>query len=184
MRNLSVLTSVVLMAACGDGGGGGSTADVSCAKSPSSCRCQTATFTLDRDESAAASCDVPPSAAMCCFDVDSSGETSACDCREYACYEEGSSCVCKVWRGFDTPPSGATKVANCAQRPVSAAGGARSCCSGGGGCRCQNHASSGTPYSCPTAWGVVSECPGAPEYFSGTCAGKTASSCKGLKWKK
>jgi hypothetical protein len=178
MRLLLFAGLAAVATSCGFPFPGGQTAKVSCAKSANSCRCQNSTFTLLSDETTATSCDQPLSTgvATCCYDLDSSGQTTTCDCTEYACYETSTTCECGNWRARK-PPTGSTRVSSCA-----AIAGSRTCCWGNGyDCTCQNY--NATPFACATGTGAVSSCPAAADYFSGLCGGKTASTCSGLTWK-
>ncbi len=177
MRPLLFLALAAGCAACGFPPGITITptpvAKVTCAKGTGSCRCQNASFSLIRDETPTASCDTSLGTnASCCYDLNSSGETTSCDCREYVCFEANGTCSC----GIGAVPSGATKVNGCSEKP-----GSRNCCWGTGySCTCQNY--SGTPFGCAGGTGLVSKCPDAKEYFS-SCGAKTAASCQGLTWK-
>lgn len=149
-------------------------AKVTCAKGPGSCRCENASFSLNKDETPTTNCDTSFGAnGSCCYDLNSSGETTSCSCREYVCYEQNGSCTC----ASNPVPSGATKVSGCAEKA-----GSRNCCWGTGyNCICQNY--SGTPFGCASGTGLVAQCPDAKEYFPALCGAKTAASCQGLTWK-
>ena len=149
-------------------------AKVTCAKGSGSCRCENSSFSLNKDETPTTSCDTSLAAnASCCFDLNSSGETSSCTCHEYVCYEQNGTCSCT----YAPVPSGATKVSGCAEKL-----GSRNCCWGTGySCTCQTY--SGTPFGCASGTGLVPKCPDAKEYLSSLCGGKTAPTCQGLTWK-
>src|SRR5262245_52137910 len=63
-----------------------------CAKGAHSCRCQNTAFTLEGDETTVTSC--PAAEYACCYDLDTDGLTTSCDCLSYLCSTTDTRCDC------------------------------------------------------------------------------------------
>ncbi len=146
---------------------------VYCAKSAVNCRCSTTNFTLEQGETATSDCDSVPANSICCFDLDTSGQTASCTCEEFACQQHGSLCDCD-FRAAQEAQNGSVSVCDTSQGAI--------CCSGSdGSCACDDRCleTNGTSVtSCPTT-------PSPTQVQTAACGASSqqASSCKGLKWK-
>jgi hypothetical protein len=184
-----VLGMALAIAACSTSGGeagGGGTAH--CAAGSRGCRCEASSFTLKEDEGTATSCSASTISGdvQCCYDLDSDGYTTSCDCATYVCVQTPSTgtdeCVCG-WSSYPSDREGevvsnctkTTKNSLCCEQPATNVSGTSNACSCNGAYGdCENrpgYAEAKTVTSC----GVVTR----------TCDSgkKPARTCDGLKWK-
>ena len=183
---VTAAAAVVVVACSSSSDSSSSQGTAHCATAPGQCRCKSDAFNLFSDESAAASCDSAAAPAgetwdtlACCYDVDSDGFTTSCDCLAWSCYhsDKNDECTCG-WYGDDT--SRGTLVSGCSQNSHDSL-----CCqepsvdADTNACSCN-----GAFTSCSTRPGyesssTVTSCGVVPR----SCIGKSATSCDGLKWK-
>lgn len=204
--SLAVVGIVIVAAtvACSGSSGGTGAASASatahCAIGSRSCRCESSSFSLEGDEAPATSCAASsltsPSTesgdVQCCYDLDSDGFTTSCDCASYVCIETEPTdeCVCG-WSRYESDRSG-TVVPTCKRSDAAPSVGTtpRSLC-------CEDVAENvtGTANAC-SCNGNYADCATRPGYekaktvtscgtVARTCGpGKrNATSCDGLKWK-
>jgi hypothetical protein len=160
-----------------------------CAQSPTTCRCSNQPFTLRADEASVDNCNDTAPGSACCFDVDSSGETTSCECATYACNPSDNDCNC-FWMTDGAPPS-AIAPSECTDR--SAAGVPFPlpgiCCDSGEFCDCYGAESSTSTETCFNG-AQRDSCAGPSEvrdcsfFGSNNTVGQApASTCAGLTWK-
>lgn len=190
---------VFVMAACSSAltgaddssnGGGGA---MHCAQSSAGCRCSASSFGLLSDERPVASCDGGSSSAktpyVCCFDLDSNGETTECECEAFVCTKQEHSCTCH-W----TSQTGSEEIA--ASECTDSHAGPNTyiykgfCCDTGSACDCYQRDSAIESSGCGrgdqkttcSGTGTKRDC---RVFGSNALSGhEPASSCNGLKWKK
>ena len=195
-RAAVLLGAALLFFACDsndDGGAAGGSAH--CASTSRGCRCESSAFELDDDENAATSCNAQAlsgSNVQCCYDLDSDGYTTSCDCATWTCVDtpDTDECVCG-WSLHEADRTGDVRTSCSTSSPVPDGGTPRSlCCEqpaediGGtnNGCSCN-----GNYFSCADRPGyanakTVTSC----GVVARPCAAddkKSARSCDGLKWK-
>ncbi len=156
---------------CSSSKGSGSGVKPSCAKTEFTCRCENEPFTLDTGETATDDCSSFTSSTWrCTFDLDTSGQSTSCECAKYACALNGDDCVCD----FATPYG--TVVSSCDLTDVGGDKDATCCVYSNQSCQCNNngiaHGCVENGTSCSTSSYV--EAP-APEH--------TAPTCRSVVWK-
>jgi hypothetical protein len=188
-RILLALVTVAAVVACTSSEEtGASQGQAHCAAGSRGCRCESSSFTLKEDEAAETSCGALTISGdvACCYDIDSDGFTTTCNCATYVCVQTpvtgSDECICG-WSSYPSDREGevvstcskTTKNSLCCEDVAENVFGTQNACSCNGAYTDCATRPGYEKASTVTTCGVV-----ARQCDSGM---QSARSCDGLKWK-